>query len=71
MSAALWRHPRQNMKIGLFLRRKVSFPWSNVVVHDTHRLCEGIWPPLHWFCRVLGFDKVGRALTLKGLNSSL
>lgn len=67
MSAALWRHPRQNVKIGLFLRRKVSFPWSSVVVHDTHRLCEGIWPPLV----LQGFDKVGRALTLKGLNSSL
>lgn len=40
MSATLWRYPRQNMKIGLFLRRKVSFPWSYVVVLDTLKLCE-------------------------------
>ena len=66
MSATLWRYRRQNAKIGLFLRRKVSFPWSNVVVHDTLKLCKGIWPPLV----LQGFDKVGKALALKELNGS-
>jgi len=40
MSATLWRYPRQNVKIGLFLRRKGSFPWSKNVFHDTLKLCE-------------------------------